>query len=276
MATPQTTFPAERVRWANLSGRQQRGDEPAIVLLHGLTFDRRMWNPIIDRLPGRRVLAVDLPGHGASPMPDRRGLSAAVDAVHEAVMEAGVNRPVMVGHSIGGPIATIYAGEHPVSAVISIEAPIRVETFAAGMRAAAPHLRGTEFDQTWSRFRDSFGIERVPTDRRGLLAAGYTASQDVVLFYQSDLLDRPLDEIVCWRDAALARIAAAGTPYLTLHANPQAAEDVRWLNDRLPQAQTVVWPIGHHFPHLQQPDQFAQLVTRMAERAPLQNRESAA
>jgi pimeloyl-ACP methyl ester carboxylesterase len=97
-----------------------------------------------------------------------------------------------------------------------------------------------------------------------------------VLFYQSDLLDRPLDEIVCWRDAALARIAAAGTPYLTLHANPQAAEDVRWLNDRLPQAQTVVWPIGHHFPHLQQPDQFAQLVTRMAERAPLQNRESAA
>jgi hypothetical protein len=30
---------------------------------------------------------------------------------------------------------------------------------------------------------------------------------------------------------------------------------------RLPQAETVVWPVGHHFPHLAYPDRFAALLT---------------
>ena len=44
---------------------------PPIVLLHGLTFDRRMWRPALGELalldPGRRAIAVDLPGHGELP-----------------------------------------------------------------------------------------------------------------------------------------------------------------------------------------------------------------
>ena len=46
-------------------------DRAPLVLLHGLTFDRSMWRPSLAELhsidPGRRVLALDLPGHGASP-----------------------------------------------------------------------------------------------------------------------------------------------------------------------------------------------------------------
>jgi Predicted hydrolases or acyltransferases (alpha/beta hydrolase superfamily) len=46
-------------------------DRAPLVLLHGLTFDRSLWRPSLAELsridPGRRVLALDLPGHGASP-----------------------------------------------------------------------------------------------------------------------------------------------------------------------------------------------------------------
>ena len=43
------------------------GDLPAIVFIHGMTFSRQTWDPIVDRLKDRfRCLAVDLPGHGAS------------------------------------------------------------------------------------------------------------------------------------------------------------------------------------------------------------------
>src|ERR1700730_7091490 len=46
-------------------------DRPPLVLLHGLTFDRRMWRPALTELdtmdPGRRTIAIDLPGHGDSP-----------------------------------------------------------------------------------------------------------------------------------------------------------------------------------------------------------------
>src|SRR5437868_10589998 len=164
--------PASRIRWAGLGGRELAGDgEPAIVLLHGLTFDHRMWDPVMDALPvGVRAIALDLPGHGGSRLPDAPGLAPAVSAIHAAVVDAGNDRPIVVGHSIGGPLATIYVGEHPAAAVISVEAPIRLESFAAGMTAAAPHLRGPGFEDAWSRFRDSFGIDLVPADRRPLLA----------------------------------------------------------------------------------------------------------
>jgi pimeloyl-ACP methyl ester carboxylesterase len=43
---------------------------PPLVLLHGLTFDRTMWQPTLTELaridPGRRALVLDLPGHGQS------------------------------------------------------------------------------------------------------------------------------------------------------------------------------------------------------------------
>ena len=46
------------------------GRRPPLVLLHGLTFDRTSWHPVLAELaaldPGRRVLALDLPGHGES------------------------------------------------------------------------------------------------------------------------------------------------------------------------------------------------------------------
>jgi pimeloyl-ACP methyl ester carboxylesterase len=38
-----------------------------VVFIHGLTFNRSTWRPILDRLAGRfRCVAVDLPGHGGS------------------------------------------------------------------------------------------------------------------------------------------------------------------------------------------------------------------
>ena len=46
-----------------------------LVLLHGMTFDRTIWRPLVDRLqqtdPGRRMLVLDLPGHGDSPEQER-------------------------------------------------------------------------------------------------------------------------------------------------------------------------------------------------------------
>ena len=44
---------------------EMHGDGIPVVFLHGLTFDRTTWRPIIERLgDGVRSIAVDLPGHG--------------------------------------------------------------------------------------------------------------------------------------------------------------------------------------------------------------------
>ena len=206
------------------------------VLLHGLTFDHRMWDPVIGALPaGRRVLAPDLPGHGRTPMLPEPGLAPVVDAVHEAVRAAGIERPIVVGHSIGGPVAAIYASTYPASGVISVEAPIRLEPFAGMLAALRPQLEGPGFDQAWGMFQKSWR-NLVPADRRQLLRAGERGSQDVVLSYQADLLDRPLADVVRWRDEGLGRLAQAGIPYVSLHSNPVEPADEAWLKMAVPQA----------------------------------------
>jgi pimeloyl-ACP methyl ester carboxylesterase len=262
--------------WTGLTGREH-GHESAngasIVFLHGLSFDHAMWDPVIDRLPkGHRSIALDLPGHGGSPAGRERGLEPVVDAVHAAVVDAGIHAPIVVGHSIGGPLASLYAATHPARAVVSVEAPIRLEPFAGMLRML--RLEGDGFDGAWSAIRDGLRMDLLPADRRQLLRAGDTPSQQVILSYQADLLERPLEEVVRWRDDALRRLRGAGTPYLTLHSNPVDAGDLAWQLERLPQAESVVWPVGHHFPHLANPDAFAALLARVAATAPPVRREA--
>jgi pimeloyl-ACP methyl ester carboxylesterase len=78
---------------------------PALVLLHPLGADRRMWDSIVGRLSEhRQVIALDLPGFGESPplsgeVPTPRALAAAVAAQLASI---GVSRPHVVGNSLGG------------------------------------------------------------------------------------------------------------------------------------------------------------------------------
>jgi len=84
-----------------------------VVFVHGLTFDRRTWRPIIDQLDGSVTsIAIDLPAHGDSggePAP----LESVIEQVRRLLEELDVERPVVVGHSIAGVIATVsYARRH--------------------------------------------------------------------------------------------------------------------------------------------------------------------
>jgi pimeloyl-ACP methyl ester carboxylesterase len=260
---------SSRLRWAGLAGRQH-GDaasaERSFVFLHGLTFDRHMWDTVLDALPpDYHAIAFDLPGHGASASLPRHSLAMVVDEINDAVLEAEIESPVIVGHSIGAAIASMYAVKHDVAAVVNVDSPTRVEVFARLMQSLAPRLMGDEFAQTWSTFfRDSMHIERVPLRAQGLLRAGDHVSQSLVLSYWADLLELTVDELVAMVEEQLFRLGSSDIPYLALYGNPIDAAERIWLNARLPQAEVVVWPVGHHFPHLAQPAGFASLIVDFA------------
>ena len=117
-------------------------------------------------------------------------MTSVVDALHDAVVEAGLENPIVVGHSIGGPIASIYAATYEAAAVVSIEAPLRVEPFAQQLASRRDQLTGTGFAEAWAHYQASWRMDLVPQPQRELLRAGEHGSQDVVLSYQSDLLER--------------------------------------------------------------------------------------
>lgn len=72
-------------------------------------LEKPLWDPIIERLVGEReVVAVDLPGMGASP-PLRNAETPSVEALARAVAAGfrseGLRRPHVTGNSLGGAVA---------------------------------------------------------------------------------------------------------------------------------------------------------------------------
>lgn len=89
------------------------GHGSTIVLVHGLASSPQDWLPVARRLArNHRVVLVDLPGHGLTPMPSPFDLDNAVTALDAAL--ARERGPVLlVGHSVGGVVATAEAITHP-------------------------------------------------------------------------------------------------------------------------------------------------------------------
>ena len=238
---------------------------PTFVLLHGLTFDRRLWEPVLAALPADTpAVALDLPGHGHEPPLSEPGLEPVADWLHGALTASGIEAPIVVGHSIAGPIATIYAFEHPTAGVVSVDASIHFEPFAAGLRALRPQLAGSHFDTAWAVYQESMHMGAVPAEYRDLVSPGHHASQQIVLNYQADLLDGSIAEVAAKRDTGLARLRASQLPYLALFVNPVDPAERAWYLEALPHAQVELWPVGHHFPQLADPERFARRLTAFA------------
>jgi pimeloyl-ACP methyl ester carboxylesterase len=231
-----------------------------LLLLHGLSFDRRIWRPILSRLqeidPFRRILAVDLPGHGGSDDRPSYDLDDVLEAVHRATTAAGLVAPVVVGHSASGLAATVYAGRYPSRGVISVDRTLEVGDFGAYLAQNAERLRGAEFQAEWRRLFAS-DFDRLPPATARLLRESSRPRQDVIDGYWRIGLDGHADEFVAEIRAATAVLARDGTPYrLIAGADPGPAHRA-WLRRELPQALVEVWPLSGHFPQLAHPDRFA-------------------
>ena len=96
---------------ALLGGRmyaEKQGDDPRVLALHGWGRTRADWAPVLARVPS---LAVDLPGFGASPEPDRGwGSRDYAEALAPVLEEGGWT---VVGHSFGGRVAVQLAAGWP-------------------------------------------------------------------------------------------------------------------------------------------------------------------
>ena len=75
------------------------GDGPTVVLLGSLGANSSMWEPQLRALRGFRVVRVDLPGHGGSPVPDG---TFTINDIADAVCELAGSPASYVGLSLGG------------------------------------------------------------------------------------------------------------------------------------------------------------------------------
>lgn len=92
-----------------------QGKGRAVVLLHGFLGAKEIWKPLSENLKkSYRVIAIDLPGHGESPVigyaHSMERMAAAVKAVMDSLR---LKKYVMIGHSMGGYVGLAFADLYP-------------------------------------------------------------------------------------------------------------------------------------------------------------------
>ena len=134
------------------------GSGTPLVLLHGFAGSSASWLPLIRELAGlRRVIAIDIIGHGASSAPEDPSHYVFERAVHdlaEGTAQLGIERAAWLGYSMGGRLALGMAVDHPerVSSLI-------LESATAGIQHAKERLQRMEADHELATRIEEVGIE---------------------------------------------------------------------------------------------------------------------
>jgi len=256
------------------------GSGAPVVLLHGVALGAAAWAPLFPALPGHRLLALDLPGHGLSdPVRYRRGevRAHACDLIDDVFDALGLGEAPVIGHSLGGMFALWHAAARPgrISRLVAVGEPA---VALPGVRVRMPlsllTVRGL-----------GFAVLRSPAPRavyRGLLAQGLGRAEVAVapdplievlrlsarrpgnartvasLMHAIDRFRRPRDESVL-TDAELSALATpamfiwgADAPYLSV-------ERARPSVERMPSAALYEVP-GAHGPWLADTARSAELI----------------
>lgn len=184
------------------------GEGPALLLVHG--YGGAAWNfaELAPRLPGRRLLIPDLPGHGGSPgLPAAPTLAGFADVLAALCEAEGVAEVDVVGHSLGGVVGLRLAERRPqlvrrlvLAAAAGISSSTRAAevliTMAGVLRparlaarrvdrvAASPRLRRLVFGGFEVSNPDALseravhGFLRAATLHTDVLAAGLALTRD--------------------------------------------------------------------------------------------------
>lgn len=240
------------------AGRPAGG--PSLVLIHGWNCDRRYWQEPMRLLAQHfRVVAVDLGGHGesGSGREDWSVASFGVD-VAAVVRRLDLDRVVLVGHSMGGPVALEAAGRL-AERVVGV---IGVDTFHASDDAPPADL-----DARLQPFR-----EDLPTALGLLDPIFFAPATDPALaeWIRTDMAAAP-PKVAVPALASLARyhessaLAALDAPVGVINADLQAT-DVAALRRARPGIDVVVMEDAGHFLMMERPEAFVRELRRLVDR----------
>ena len=151
-----------------LAFEEAQGVGAPVVLVHGWCCDHTYFAPQFEHFAkkGRRVVALDLRGHGLSDKPrERYTMQGFADDVAFICDHLGLGKVVVIGHSMGGIVAFDLASRYPelVSALVMLDAAIVLPPAArAVLPGLVAELSGPGYQTGHQRLYDEDSL--LPTD----------------------------------------------------------------------------------------------------------------
>jgi pimeloyl-ACP methyl ester carboxylesterase len=273
--------PAERFEIQGmLVERHGQGGRP-LILIPGLASGPWAWQDLVRRFSGERaVYVVTLAGFDGRPAPNGPPLAAARAALQELVTSRRLDKPVLIGHSLGGALSFAVAQDIPaqVGGVISLDglpvfpgtealAPEQRPLMAASVRRRLEAAPADAYAEQQKQYMRSQGLVDMGK-AEDLAALALRSDRAAVGAYMEELLSTDLRP-------GLAKIAA---PVLVLvpYFEPDASQDqvtammklehYRSLLAGTPQLIVEPVPKARHFAMFDQPDAVADAVRRFLNR----------
>jgi pimeloyl-ACP methyl ester carboxylesterase len=252
------------------------GDGPPLVFLHGLLGSHRVWAHLAGEMSeNHHVIAPDLFGHGGSakPLADY-SLGGHAGAVRDLLDNLGVRDVTLVGHSLGGGIAMEFTYLFPER----VRGLVLVASGGLGREVnlllRAPTLPGAEL--VLPLMASGFARRQGNALARGLRMLGVKGSHDVAEAWHGfeQLADGDsrrafLSTIRSVVGPDGQRVSAVGmlprlhVPTLLVWGDRDRMiplAHAREAVEQMPDARLVVFEMAGHFPHLDQPERFADLM----------------
>lgn len=236
-------------------------DGPVVVFANSLGTDLRLWDALLEEMPGIRAVRFDKRGHGLSDEGGGYGIDDLADDAAALIEHLGLRQVIFVGLSIGGMIAQSIAVRRPdlIRAVVLSNTAVRMGTA-----------------QSWA---DRIGAVR---------SSGLEAIADVIMERWFAPVFRARPELAAWRNmvvrtsptgyvAACEALAAAdlsaqtagiALPVMVIAGDQDGsspAELVKATADLIPDAAFHVIPDAGHLPCTEQPVAYAALLSKFVQ-----------
>jgi pimeloyl-ACP methyl ester carboxylesterase len=181
-----------------------KGDD-ALVLIHGWTQSADAWRDNVSDLAKRnRVIVIDLPGHGESDKPQAPAnnggaplysmdhFARAVDAV---MRDAKVKRAVLVGHSMGTPVARQFYRKYPQKTlgIVVVDGSLRPFGDKAMIDQMMAGFRGPNYRQTVSQMMGFIGGPNLSAElKQRINSSSMNTPQHVLVSAFEGMLDNSI------------------------------------------------------------------------------------
>lgn len=239
---------------------------PPVAILHGLFGSARNWATIARRLGAhRRVLALDLRNHGASPWAPAMDYRAMAEDVRATLDALGYRRFALIGHSMGGKAAMLAAlcfGDAVERLVVADIAPVAYPPRHLGLVQA---MRGLDLSAIARRAdADNRLAASVPdaAERGFLLQNLMLDGQGARWRLNLHAIEQAMPDLVGWpamppeaRYLGPALFVAGGR---SDYVKPEYEPAIRRL---FPKARIARIPEAGHWLHAERPQAFVDLVT---------------